>query len=155
VTKFVTKALIVLVVVSCASLAYAQYGDYRGGGTFPNGWRGSIFKGKLIKGEGDQLTLEYKKGDKTQTFVGTFPKDGCGIPRADGAAKAAQPADLDPGTVLMAHYVDDSIKVNGQKQKIKSIVGLTILEYKGQEIDKDHQQFFPCPANIRLVPMAF
>lgn len=153
-TRFVTKALIAFLVLGCA-LAYAQQGEYRGGGAFPNGWHGAIFTGKLIKGEGNEITLEYKKGDKTQTFVGIFPKEGCGIPRADGSDKPAQPADLTPGTVLRAYYLDENIKVNGQKQRVKSVMGLVIVEYKGQAIDSEHQTFSPCPTNARLVPMAF
>lgn len=153
-TKFLTTALIVLFLLS-GTLVLAQDGYFRGAGMFPNGYHGSIFTGKLTKAEGTDITLEYTKGSKTQTFVGTFPKEGCGIPRADGLAKAAQPADLDPGTVLRAYYMDDTIKVNGEKKKIKSLVGLSIVQYKGQEVDKDHQTFFPCPANARLILMAF
>lgn len=154
VNKFLTAAVIFCVLLTCTA-AFAQFGEYRGSDMFPIAYQGSIFTGKLIKGEGNEITMEYKKGDKVQTFVGTFPKEGCGIARADGLEKPAQASDLLPGTILIAHYIEEKVKVNGEKKKIYTIMGLTILEYKGQPVDKDHRKFFPCPADVHLILKGF
>ena len=78
---------IAVVLLLCGIPSFAQYGTAPQGGYFPASYNGDIFTGTVTAAEGDQLTLTYTKGSKTDTFYRMFgDKQGTSTSASVGAS---------------------------------------------------------------------
>jgi hypothetical protein len=111
---FATLALLSL----CAGASVAQNGtaepDF-----YPMGYSGDTWTGEvtLVNENTREFTLTYRKGDKTQTFVGILPK-GYKAKMKDGSDQEVEMGDL-MGMRVKAYYMTKS-KKDAQGEKVKT-----------------------------------
>jgi|SRR5690348_11247087 hypothetical protein len=79
---------------------FAQYGTAPNN-YYPDSYSGSIFTGTVTEAGDQQITLTFSKGNKTDTFSGTF-ETNCSVPSADGRPLTASA--FPKGTVLTAFF---------------------------------------------------
>lgn len=116
-------------------------------GTAPNGYYPPTFSGSVFTGtvestgnDQEQITLVYKKGSKTERFVGRL-KSACtwkGKPQKFSANGIA------PGTVLTAFYESTTKKSDGQKTKENTIFAVSFVEMDGKRIPEDKRMMVYC-----------
>jgi len=123
-------------------MAVAQYGTAPNG-NFPANYNGDTFTGVVTAAEGDQLTLTYTKGSKTETFVGKLGA-GCSVPTNDKSDRKMAAADIPQGTVLTAFFNRNTRKVDGQKVKENLIIAIAFDVWNGQKIAEEKKKIWPC-----------
>jgi hypothetical protein len=138
-------ALIVFSSIPCTT-ASAQYGSAPNN-YYPDNYSGSTFTGEVTATSGDQITLIYKKKDKTDTFIGRF-ETNCSVPSKDHHAMVA--SDIPAGTVLTAFYDRESKKVNGQKEKENVIIAIAFDVWQGQKVNDDKKLIYSCSKSTHM-----
>jgi hypothetical protein len=121
-------------------VAVAQYGSVPTG-SFPPDYNGDTFTGTVTAAEGDQLTLTYTKGSKTDTFVGKLGA-GCSVPTNDKSDRKMTAADIPQGTVLTAFFNRNTRKIDGQKVKENLLIAIAFNVWNGEKIEK--KKIWPC-----------
>lgn len=122
--------------------ALAQYGTAPEG-DFPTGYNGDTFTGAVTATEGDQLTLTYTKGSKTDTFVGKLA-GGCAVPTTNNSSHRMTASDIPKDTVMTAYFNRVTKKVDGQKVKENQIIAISFGVWRGQKISGDKKKIWPC-----------
>ena len=123
-------------------MAVAQYGTAPNG-NFPANYDGDTFTGTLTAAEGDQFTLTYTKGNKTETFVGKLG-GGCSVPTTDKSDRKMTASDIPQGTVATAFFNRTAKKVDGQKVKENQLIAIRFDVWQGQKIADDKKKIWPC-----------
>jgi len=123
-------------------IAVAQYGTAPNG-NFPASYNGDTFTGTVTVAEGDQLTLTYTKGSKTETFVGKLGA-GCSVPTTDKSDRKMTASDIPQGTVATAFFNRNTKKVDGQKVKENLLIAIRFDVWQGQKIADDKKKIWPC-----------
>jgi len=132
--------------VLCASVVQAQYGSAPNN-YYPDRYTGSTFTGTVTQAQGDEVTLTYSNKGKTDTFTGRFEAP-CSIPTRDGQPMTA--ADLSEGSVITAFYNRETVKTNGQKEKLNVILALSIDVWQGHAIPENKKKIYSCSKNAHL-----
>jgi hypothetical protein len=123
--------------------SFAQYGTAPQGGDFPASYNGDTFTGTVTASEGDQITLTYTKGSKTDTFIGKID-GGCAVPTNDGSNHKMTATDIPKDTVMTAYFSHVTKKVDGQKTKENDIIAISFKVWKGQTIPDEKKKVWPC-----------
>jgi len=123
-------------------MAVAQYGTAPNG-NFPANYNGDTFTGTVTAAEGDQLTLTYTKGGKTETFVGKLGA-GCSVPTTNKSERRMIASDIPQGTVATAFFNRNTKKVDGQKVKENLLIAIRFDVWQGQKIEDDKKKIWPC-----------
>jgi DNA-binding beta-propeller fold protein YncE len=140
-----------------ATVAVAQKGT-AGSGFYPMGYVGDTWTGEVTATDEDkrELTLTYKKGDKTQTFVAFIPNTGVGwmtdeegdrviaiYPQDEdkdkkkdsnqtGKKPIPEPAHLNLqdliGRRVTVYYISREKKVNEQKVKLNEVIRIKLVK---------------------------
>ena len=100
-------------------------------GTAPTGYWPLGYNGDTWTGEGThlddatrQITLSYRKGDKSESFVGVL-KDGYKVKRKDGSEHELKVSEIPLGSRLTVYYNIRTRKVGGKKEKYNEIISLS------------------------------
>ena len=128
-TQVRSVLLLILSVIFCCGVALAQKGTAEPG-YYPVGYHGDTWTGEVtaIDESANQITLTYRKGDKTETFVGTFTEKFVMTGMANNPTGTNLKAkDIPLGTRLTIYYIKKSKKVDGEKVKINEIIGIKVL----------------------------
>lgn len=112
-------------------------------GYYPANYHGDTFTGEVTAANGDEITLTYTKGKKTQTFVGRF-ETACNVPKADRSPQKLGATDFPKGTVLVAFYNAVSKKVDNKKIKENLIFAVSFDVWQGQKIPDDKKLVYRC-----------
>ena len=154
----ISKCFWVLFVFLCSiSAAFAQKGTAEPG-FYPFGYNGDTWTGEVTAADEDkrELTLTYKKGDKTQTFAAFVPNTGVGwmtdeegdrviaiYPQDDdkdkkkdanqtGKKPKPEPAHLNLqdliGRRVTVYYISREKKVNEQKFKFNEVIRIKLVK---------------------------
>lgn len=113
------KTLFVFAAFLCAVPALAQHGT-ADNGYYPAGYSGSTWTGVVVSVNNDtrEITLEYKKGNKIQRFVG-IPDKNYQVKAGD--IRPLQMSDIPIGRVIKVWYMSDTKKVDGKKVEVNTI----------------------------------
>ena len=123
-------------------VASAQHGTAPNG-YYPFGYHGDIFTGEITAANGNEITLTYTKGKKTQTFVGRF-ETSCNVPKADKSPQRLTAEDFPKGTVLVAFYIPMSKKAAGKKTDENVIFAISFDTWQGQKVPDDRKLIYSC-----------
>ena len=106
--------------------ALAQHGTAESG-VYPLPYSGDTWTGEVtsINEDTREFTLTYKKGKKTETFVGVLPKS-YKVRMSDGSTDELKMADL-VGKRFRAYYIVKSKKVDGQKVKWNDVFKIVFV----------------------------
>lgn len=104
----------------------AQHGTAPNG-YYPDGYQGDTWTGivRSVNPQNFEITLEYKKGKKTETFIGT-PAEGYLVHEHSGQTRPLQPTDIPLGQKITVFYNSDAKKIAGKKVKINTIILINI-----------------------------
>jgi hypothetical protein len=130
-----------LLSLACA-VAFAQYGTAPEG-DFPVSYNGDTFTGTVIASDGDQLTLNYVKGSKTDNFTGRLA-GGCAVPTTNNSNHKMTATDIPKDTVMTAYFNRVTKKVDGQKTKENQIIAISFEVWHGQKISDEKKKIWPC-----------
>jgi hypothetical protein len=110
-----------LVVLCTGSLSCAQHGTAVSG-YFPEKYMGDTWTGVLTAVDDDtrEITLTYKNGAKTESFVGVLEK-GYLAKQINGPERELKPSDLQKGTKLTVLYYTVTEKIQDKKVKVKTV----------------------------------
>jgi hypothetical protein len=123
--------------------SFAQYGTAPQGGDFPASYNGDTFTGTVTATEGDQITMTYIKGSKTDTFIGKLGT-GCAVPTTDSSNHKMTATDIPKDTVMTAYFSRTTKKVDGQKTKENDIIAISFKVWRGQTIPDEKKKVWPC-----------
>jgi hypothetical protein len=154
----ISKCFWVLVVCLCfVLLTFAQKGTAQPG-FYPLNYHGDTWTGEVTAADEDkrELTLTFKKGDKTQTFVAFVPNTGVGwmtdeegdrviaiYPQDDdkdktedanqtGKKPKPEPAHLNlqdlMGRKVTVFYISREKKVNEEKVKFNEVIRIKLVK---------------------------
>ncbi len=137
-------------ILSCAATAYSQYGTAPSN-YYPPNYSGSTFTGEATDTKNDQITLNYTKNSKTETFAGRFERP-CSVPSTDG--RNMTPSDIPKGTVLTAFFYTEARKVNGQKLKENVILAIAFDNWHGQKVADEKKKIYYC-TDVRHLSFRF
>jgi hypothetical protein len=103
-----------------AGTAKAQHGTAEAG-YYPRGYHGDTWSGIVVSANEDtrEITLEFKKGDKVQRFVGVPEKD---YQVKAGQVRPLKMSDIPLGHTIKVWYIDDTKKVDGKKVTVNTII---------------------------------
>ena len=134
-------AIIVVIVISAYS-AYSQHGTAPNG-YYPPGYHFDTFTGTSISSDSaaDTVTLEYKKGPKTETLPITL-EGGCAVPSKTGEPMHAK--DIPQGTVLTAYYMPKTEKVADEKRTVYVAIGISFIEWQGKPVAEKNRKVYSC-----------
>jgi hypothetical protein len=104
----------------------AQHGTARNG-YYPEGYQGDTWTGVVtsVNPQSFAITLEYKKGKNTETFIGT-PEKGYLVHEHNGQTRPLQPTDIRVGQRITVWYNPETKKINGRKVKMNTIILIDI-----------------------------
>lgn len=131
---FLTIASLMPIIVS------AQYGTAPSN-YYPENYSGSTFTGTVAETAGDQVTLTFTKGSKTDRFTGVF-ETGCSVPSKDGSRM--MPTDIPKGTVMTAFFNSRMKKVDGKKINENVLVAIAFEVWQGQKAGTDKKMIYLC-----------
>ncbi len=126
--------------------ASAQYGSAPNN-YYPDNYAGATFTGEVTAASGNQITLIYKKKDKTDTFIGQF-ETNCSVPSKDHHPMVA--SDIPAGTVLTAFYNRETKEVNGQKEKENVIIAIAFDVWQGQKVKDEKKLIYSCSKSTHM-----
>ena len=132
--------------VLCVSAMQAQYGSAPNN-YYPDKYNGSTFTGAVTRAQGDEVTLTYSNKGKTDTFTGRLEAP-CSIPTRNGQPMTA--SDLAEGAVITAFYNRETVKTNGQKEKVNIILALSVDVWNGHAIPENTKKIYSCSKNPQL-----
>ncbi len=118
----------------------AQYGTARSN-YYPDKYNGSTFTGLVTETAGDQITLTYTNGNKTDTFTGRF-EAACSVPSTKGGGM--MPSNVPNGTVMTAFFNTEKKKVAGEKLKENVILAIAFDTWHGNKIAEDKKKIYYC-----------
>lgn len=109
-----------------ASIARAQHGTAPSG-YYPFDYHGDTWTGTVLATNNltHEITLTFRKKDKTETFVGIFPDNNL-IRMQDGSARILRPSDIPLNTRIEVFYVWKTKKVNGAKVQYNEIFQINL-----------------------------
>ena len=112
--------LLAAVLLACGA-TQAQQGT-ASNGYYPSGYSGNTWSGTVASVNKDtrEITLEYKKGDKVQTFVGV-PTTDYRVKEHNGPERPLSMDDIPVGRVVKVWYISKSKKVDGKKVNFNEI----------------------------------
>ena len=107
--------------------AMAQHGE-AGAGYFPPGYMGDTWTGEVTSTDDArrEITLSYRKGQKTETFVGVL-QDGYKVKMKDGSVRELKVSEIPPGTGMTVYYMAAERKEAEKKIKYYKIIELKFL----------------------------
>ena|SRR5579862_10059019 len=110
-----------VIFLAAAGVARAQKGTAVNG-YYPQGYGGATWSGAVSSVNKDtrEITLEYKKGDKVQTFVGVPTKD-YSVKEHNGPERPLRMEDIPVGRVVKVWYMEKTTKVDGKKVSVNEI----------------------------------
>lgn len=116
-------------------------------GYYPNSYFGATFTGVLQPGTGEpqQITLVYRKGNKSENFVGRLASP-CSWKSKDGTVHTFSASEAQKGTVLTAFYQEMTNKSQGQKSKENVVIGISYAEVDGKRIPDEKRVVISCSA---------
>jgi hypothetical protein len=123
-------------------VAAAQHGS-ASSGYFPQGYFGDTFTGTVVKTTDNTISLQYAHGDKTQAFEGRIDSP-CTLPVSKVGAQDMSLAAIKPGAVVMAYYVEQTVKADGRKQKENHVIALSFRELEGKPVTEKQDTIFYC-----------
>ncbi len=131
-----------------ATAALAQYGT-SAPGYFPNEYTGDTFKGVLTAVNGDQISVTFTSGSKTEVFTGRF-ENVCEYPNQDnnsGTARTLAPGSIPMGSGLTAYFMAKTSKQYEKKIKENWIIAISISSWGKREIPEKLQGLVSCGKN--------
>lgn len=110
-----------LLIFCTSSLSFAQHGT-ADSGYFPDRYVGDIWTGVITAVDDGtrEITLTYRNGAKTESFVGVLEKGYLAKP-SNGPERELKPSDLPKGTKLTVFYYTDTEKIQDKKVKVQTI----------------------------------
>jgi len=145
---------VVLMVCAVASGAGAQKAKAPNG-YYPQGFFGSIFTGRVesVNADTQELTLVYRKGKKTEQFVGRL-ESLCSLKGKNGTLQTFGVSEMQ-GMVLTAFYDSHSRKSGGQKVDENAIFAISFAERDGKPILDENRVIIFCSHETHLVFKVF
>jgi hypothetical protein len=132
-------------------IASAQYGTAPNN-YYPVNYSGNTFTGTVTHTLGDEITLTFVKGSKTETFVGRL-ETGCSVPSKDGHPMRA--TDIPGGTVVTAFFNGTTKKVDGKRIKENVIIAIAFDVWQGHTASEDKKMIYSCTDQRQLKFRAF
>jgi hypothetical protein len=126
-------AIIVLVIMAVLSPATveskAQHGT-AGNGYFPPGYEGDIWTGSVTTTDDTTrtVTLTYSNKKKTETFTGVLQGGCCKVKMSDGTVQELKPSQLSPGRRITVYYIPKTTKAQGNKTTVNEIFKVDFLK---------------------------
>jgi hypothetical protein len=121
---------------------------------YPRTYSGDTFTGRIVDVEDDTIRLEYRHGNKADTFEGTLEAP-CKPPGAR-TGRTAHASELPNDGVVTVLYTGRSVKdEKGQKKHVNTIIGLVMVEGEGKKIAEADRKLIYCTDTQQLVFKAF
>jgi hypothetical protein len=145
VMKFQTLALTALIFPLLAS---PQRGTAPPG-FYPSNYHGETYTGRVTHAEGSEITLEYQKKEKTETFNGTTEAACLAPRRKDVHEDKEMPLKAIPeGTVLTVYYNRTKERQpDGSKKDANVILALRFDELRGKALTDEGRPIIRCSRN--------
>jgi hypothetical protein len=120
----IAALLMVWQFVVCPSATTAQHGTAPSG-YYPPGFAGDMWTGEVIavNDQTREITLAYRKKDRTETFTGVLP-EGYRAKLQGGGFREVKVSEFPIGTLLRVYYMAKTRKVEGKKVKYYEIIAL-------------------------------
>jgi len=132
----------IVVLAAIASAAKAQHGTAPNG-YYPSNYHGDTFTGEVTAASGDEITLTFMKGKKTQAFVGRLEMP-CNVPKADKSPQRLGATDIPKGTVLVAFYNTQTKKIGDKKIEENMVFAIAFDVWQGKKVPDDKKLVFSC-----------
>lgn len=100
---------------------WAQHGNAENG-YYPSGYHGDTWSGVVVavNDQTREVTLEYKKGDRVERFVGTMDEHYM-VHEHNGPTRPLKMTDIPMGRTVKVWYMNDTRKIDGKKVKISRV----------------------------------
>jgi hypothetical protein len=123
-------------------------------GYYPPTYSGDTFTGRIVDVEGDTIWLEYRHGNKVDTFKGTL--DAPCKPPGARTGRTAHADELPRDGQVTALYTGRRTKdEKGEKKQVNTIIGLVMVEGEGKKIAEADRKLIYCTDTQQLVFKAF
>lgn len=94
-------------------------------GYYPSGYHGQTFTGNVVAANDSMITLNYTKGKKAQTFVGTYQQP-CAVTR-NGRIDRLKPSDLPKDAPVTVFFMPETKKLaDGEKAQENVVFGIKL-----------------------------
>ena len=134
-------------------VAVAQYGTAPAG-SYPMGYGGSTFTGK-VQGTGPtSITLTYMHGNKRDLFEG-YAAAPCSLPVSKTNIHLMPFTEVPAGSVLTAFYESKTVTIDGKKQKKREVIAISFLEVNGKTVAPENRMILFCTPSPVLTFKAF
>ena len=138
---FVVLVCIAFFIVSTET-SWTQYATAPNG-YYPVGYTGATFTGTVMERSADTITLTYRHGSKTDTFVGRVDAP-CHFPSSKTEITRMNLLTIPMGSVITAFYESKTVKVEGTKLRENRIFGISFREMDGKPVPEQERTVFYC-----------
>jgi hypothetical protein len=138
------RCLLAVAFTFCPLFLLAQKGTAPSG-FYPGNYHGEIFTGRVVKTGPGELTLEYKRGSKSEMFSGSTESKCLAPTRGNPRVmKELHVPAIPLGTVLTAFYTENKKQADGTKVKENVILAIRFDEINGQTITNPDRPVIEC-----------
>ena len=133
--------LLVLLLFSCESVAFGQYG-IAPNGYYPPNYDGNIFTGRVtaVDEVSEEITISFENGKSTETFVAHL-QQACAVPSKDGKPMTA--LDVPIGTDVTAYFQTVRKEGNSSKKE-NSILAVMFHSWNGHPVRQQSKKMYLC-----------